>query len=161
MKKKITLVLATVTAAVLLGGCTSGGVSISSEAAQADPWETFESLEAAEEAVGFEIAAPDMAQYGENEVYRVCAALAEIEIQYNDGEEASGTYVRKADDDGDISGDYEEYAYETEADGITFKGNSEDEIVLAVWHADDYAYCVRIADGVAADTMSALAAEVK
>ncbi len=163
MRKKAAIVLAIFAAAMLIGGCGSSGTSISSEVAQADPWEEFSSLEAAEEEVGFELTVPDMSQYGDEETYSVCAALSEIEIAY--GEADSGTYIRKAADDGDISGDYEEYAFEQEAQAgeytVTLKGESEGEVILAVWNAGDYSYCVRIADGVSSDIMSGLAAEVQ
>lgn len=164
MKKRIVTAVAVVFAAAMTGGCVGGGSGITSETADADIWAEYPTLAEAEEAAGFEITVPDMASYGEDEAYRVCAALSEIEIQYLNGEE-QGAYIRKADDDGDISGDYEEYAYEEDTsvgeNTVTFKGASEDEVNLAVWHSGDYAYCVRITDGVSFDDMSTLVSGVE
>ena len=163
MKNKIVTAAVILGAALLLGGCVSG-TSLTSEIAEADPWEEFASLEEAQEEVGFELTAPDMSEYGDEEVYRVCAALTEIEIQYESGGSVSA-YIRKAEDDGDISGDYEEYAYEeVVAVGdatVTYKGASEDEINLAIWYVGDYAYCIRIEEAVSADVMDELVSQVE
>ena len=163
MKNKIVAAVAVLGVAVMAGGCTSGA-GISSEVAQADPWVEVDSLEEAEEGLGFELTVPDMSDYGEEEVYRVCVALMEIEIQYvTDGEQ--GAYIRKAADDGDISGDYDKYAYEEEVavgeNTVTFKGASEGEINLAVWNAGDYAYCVGIPEGVSSEVMNELVSGVE
>ncbi len=161
MKRKAVIVFAVSAAALILGGCSASSTTISSELTEVDPWEEVSTIEAAEEMVGFEINTPDMSEYGSEESYSVCAALSELQIAYD---EALTTYIRKAEDDGDISGDYEEYAYEEEIEvngnTVTLKGESEAEVILAVWNDDDYAYCVRIADGVSSDTMSALVGEV-
>ena len=164
MKNKIIAAAAVLGVAVMAGGCVSGGTGISSEAANANPWEDVGSLEEAEEAMGFELTVPDMSEYGEASAYRVCAALTEIEIQYG-SLDSKGAYIRKAEDDGDISGDYEKYSYEENVtvgeDTVTFKGTSEDEISLAVWNAGDYAYCIRVTDGIAPDVMNDLVSGVK
>ena len=160
MKNKIVAAAAVLGVAVMAGGCVSGGTGISSEVANADIWADVDSLEEAEEALGFEITLPDMSEYGEESGYRVCAALMELEVQY--GSEA---YIRKAEDDGDISGDYEEYAYEEDAavgeNTVTLKGASEDEVTLAVWNAGDYAYCISVSDGISADSMTELVSGVE
>ena len=164
MKNKIIAAAAVLGIAVMAGGCISGGTGISSEVAEADVWQEAASLEEAEEAMGFEVELPDMADYGEASGYRICPALMEIEVQYV-SLDSKGAYIRKAEDDGDISGDYEEYAYEEEVsvgeNTVTFKGASEDEINLAVWNAGDYAYCVSVTDGVSSDVMNELVSGVK
>ena len=164
MKNKIIAAAAVLGVAVMAGGCVSGGTGISSEIADADIWQEVGSLEEAEEAMGFELTLPDMSDYGEASAYNVCVALTEIEVQYS-SLDSKGAYIRKAEDDGDISGDYEEYAYEEEVavgeNTVTFKGASEDEINLAVWNAGDYAYCIKVTDGVSSDVMNELAAGVE
>ena len=163
MKNKIIAAAAVLGVAVMAGGCVSGA-GISSEVAEADPWQEVDSLEEAEEIVGFELSVPDMSEYGDESAYRVCIALTEIEIQYG-SLDSKGAYIRKAEDDGDISGDYEEYAYEEDVtvgeNTVTYKGASEDEINLAVWNAGDYAYCVSVSDGISSDGMNELVSGVE
>ena len=105
-----------------------------------------------------------MSYYCDEELYRVCASLNELEIQYLTDDEMQA-YIRKAKDDGDISGDYNKYEYTGELkvgdDTLTFKGQSEDEINLAVWNVGDYAYCIGIPQGVDAETMEELVLEVE
>ena len=111
-------------------------------------------------AVNFEVSLPeDWAK--KDAVYRVCEGLNAIEVQFDDGDEV----IRKAKDDGDISGDYNEYASEEtmtigEAQ-VTFKGTSEDEVNLAVWVSGDYSYSVSSTDAVSADQMKKIVEAVK
>ena len=95
-------------------------------------------------------------------VYRYCEALKEIEVQFTD---PSAGYLRKAKDTGDISGDYQEYSVtkELDADGlkVTVKGIADDLYNLAVWQNGDYSYCIGLDEGVSADEMKELAAELK
>lgn len=126
----------------------------------ANPWEDFKTLEEAQEKVGFEISLPeDWAK--KDAVYRVCEGLNAIEVRFDEGDEV----IRKAKDDGDISGDYNEYASEEtmtigEAQ-VTFKGTSEDEVNLAVWVSGDYSYSVSSTDAVSADQMKNIVEAVK
>ncbi len=155
MKKKLIALTAIAMIAVTFAGCAQRSSKISSEVAQANPWKEFDSLELAQEEVGFEITVPDLSAYG-SEVYRVCVGLNELEIQY--GEQAA--YVRKAKDDGDISGDYEAYASEESVtvgeNTVTFKGSAKDSVNLAVWTAGKYAYCIGVKEGVSAEEMTKL-----
>lgn len=164
MKKKATAILAVFAAVLMTSGCARTSTTISSSVAQANPWEDYETLSEAQEAVGFKITTPDMSYYCDEELYRVCASLNELEIQYLTDDEMQA-YIRKAKDDGDISGDYNKYEYTGELkvgdDTLTFKGQSEDEINLAVWNVGDYAYCIGIPQGVDAETMEELVLEVE
>ena len=161
MKKKIIVAVCTAIMAVSLAGCGGNtSTKISSSVAMANPWEDFKTLEEAQEKVGFEISLPeDWAK--KDAVYRVCEGLNAIEVRFDDGDEV----IRKAKDDGDISGDYNEYASEEtmtigEAQ-VTFKGTSEDEVNLAVWVSGDYSYSVSSTDAVGADQMKKIVEAVK
>ncbi len=160
MKKKATAIFAVCAAVLMMTGCARTSTTITSSVAQANPWEDFKTLSEAQEAVGFEITTPDMSDYGDEELYRVCAALNELEIQYLTDDEQQA-YIRKAGDNGDISGDYNEYAYEDETSDVTLKGDSESEIKLAIWTSGDYAYCIIISQGVDSETMKSLVSEVE
>lgn len=161
MKKKIIIAVCTALMAVSLAGCGGNtSTKISSSVAMANPWEDFKTLEEAQEKVGFEISLPeDWAK--KDAVYRVCEGLNAIEVRFDEGDEV----IRKAKDDGDISGDYNEYASEEtmtigEAQ-VTFKGTSEDEVNLAVWVSGDYSYSVSSTDAVSADQMKNIVEAVK
>lgn len=161
MKKKIIIAVCTALMAVSLAGCGGNtSTKISSSVAMANPWEDFKTLEEAQEKVGFEISFPeDWAK--KDAVYRVCEGLNAIEVRFDEGDEV----IRKAKDDGDISGDYNEYASEEtmtigEAQ-VTFKGTSEDEVNLAVWVSGDYSYSVSSTDAVSADQMKKIVEAVK
>lgn len=161
MKKKIIVAVCTALMAVSLAGCGGNtSTKISSSVAMANPWEDFKTLEEAQEKVGFEISLPeDWAK--KDAVYRVCEGLNAIEVRFDEGDEV----IRKAKDDGDISGDYNEYASEEtmtigEAQ-VTFKGTSEDEVNLAVWVSGDYSYSVSSTDAVSADQMKKIVEAVK
>ncbi len=162
MKKRMITAASVFAVALLLGGCTTSSSGVSDEITQADPWTAYSTLEEAEEEVGFEISVPSMSDYGSAEEYAVCAGLSEIEISYYDGSDESA-FIRKANDDGDISGDYDEYAYEItdEATGVTLKGDSEDAVYMAQWLDGDYSYCIKIMAGEDAATMLQLAEGVE
>lgn len=165
MKKRIIALITIAASAMVLGACSSSGVSsVTSSAAEANPWEEFDTLEEAEEAAGVEITVPDMSEYGTDEVYMVCAALSEVEIQYYDGDEQTA-YIRKANDDGDISGDYNTYDYENTAtindNEVTVKGTDGNELNLAIWHVGDYAYCVGFTDTVSFDELTDIVAAIE
>lgn len=164
MKKRFTAIAAIAAVAVLAGGCATSASVVSSEAMKADPWVELKTLEEAEESVGLELVVPDMSEYGSEEVYRVCEALTELEIQYYDGDDLAA-YIRKAEDNGDISGDYQEYAYSEEIEAgdktAEIKGDSEDSVKLAIWHDGDMAFCIGVTNGVSVDTMSKLISGVE
>ena len=148
--KKILIVLAAGIMAFAFAGCGNGQAT-SQEAVDnlADPWEVVESLSAAEGLAGFELKVPDDINIESDAIYSYCAALNEIEVQFTD---PSSGYVRKAKDDGDISGDYEKYKDEKKADvsgvEVTMKGNGDGTYNLAVWHKGDYSYCLGFDEGI-------------
>lgn len=114
----------------------------------------MESLSAAQEAVGFTLTLPGSVT---PENYVVISGLI-LEVDFDGG------YIRKAQGNEDISGDYNEYdAVKTEtADGkeVTLKGNAG-KVMLAVWTEGDYAYCVGVPDGMAEADVLSLVSEIK
>lgn len=162
MKKKIIIAACAFGIIATFTGCaTNTSTKISSSVAMANPWEEYKTLEEAEETVGFEITLPEAWTDAADAVYRVCAGLNEIEVQINDGSDL----VRKAKDDGDISGDYNEYASEEEVTvgdvTATFKGDDKDSVSLAVWTSGDYSYSISLSDAVSADEMQKLVESLK
>lgn len=143
------------------GGASLAGTAefVSDQNAQiANPREEYgssmESLEAAEEAVGFSLTLPEDIT-PENFVV-ISGEILEVDFD--------GGYIRKALGSDDISGDYNEYAVnETKtADGkeITLKGSGS-KIMLALWTDGGYTYCVGVADGAKEADILAMAGAVK
>ena len=162
MKKKIIAVIAIMAAAATLGGGSSGNgaqVEIPSEVINADPGTEYATLDEAAEIVGFTIESTGDVEL-DNPVYRVCQGINLLEIQ---GE--NGNSVRKADDDGDISGNYAEYDYTSEitAGDITaaVKGESEEAINVITWHNGKYAYAVNSEKGFTAEEAEKIVADIK
>ena len=112
------------------------------------------SLDAAQEAVGFTLTLPGSVT-PEN-----CIVISGITLEVV----FDGGYIRKAQGNEDISGDYNEYdAVKTEtSDGkeVTLKGNAG-KVMLAVWTEGDYAYCVGVTDGMAEADMLSLVNEIR
>ena len=173
MKRKIiTLLLAAAVAAAFMG-CSSNGtagetevsseqteaqtVSDASEADEsssgtlnmANPWTDVDTMDEAAEGAGVgslvftedgtETASGMLNWFG----YRYTEGIAEV----NGGIGAADITVRKGLSSlGDISGDYNDYAYtwELDVDGITVNcsGNTEGEAMLFTWTSGDYNYSV-------------------
>ena len=114
----------------------------------------MESLEAAQEAVGFTLTVPGSIT---PENYVVINDVT-LELDFDGG------YIRKAQGSEDISGDFNAYdMVKTEtADGkeVTLKGNAN-KVMLAVWTEGDYTYCVSVADGMAEADVLSLVSEIK
>ena len=113
-----------------------------------------DSLEAAEDAVGFSLTVPgDVVP----ENYIVINGDT-LEVDFEEG------YIRKAKGDGDISGDRGEYEnVEVRViDGmdVTVKGNG-DKIMLAIWVDAGYTYCVGLPSGTDEAGMTAFITAIK
>ncbi len=165
MKKGFTIAAVAAVCVLAFTGCSGGSATTSSMVDElADPWAECASLTEAEEKAGFQIEVPaGIGADAEKETYRYCEALKGIEIQYTAN--GASSYVRKARDDGDISGDYDDYAAEkTAVSGglsVTLKGAAEDEYTLATWNAGNFAYCIGLAEGVSEPEMLELAAGLR
>lgn len=81
-------------------------------------------------------------------------------IQLIYGEEDETMRIRKAADEGDISGDYTNYDQVKTVNSVTIKG-AGDVYSLAIWEKDGYAYSVSVAAGLSQADLLALAASVR
>ena len=113
-----------------------------------------DSLEKAQEAVGFEIALPGSIA-PENYIV-INGEILEIDFD--------GGYIRKATGSDDVSGDYNDYEDVKTADvsgrEVTLKGN-DGKIMLAIWADGDYTYCISVANGVAEAEMTSYVDAIK
>ena len=187
-KKRIFLaiILAAVMVSAMLAGCSSGGSAAPKEepaateaedtvektgtadeenTGLANPWTDVGSSEEAAKGAGidsFVIAEDPVIDLGENfeRTYRCMDGIAEARLEYP----ASALTVRKGTnaEDGDISGDYTEYAetWTQDVDGIevTCFGNWEGDASKSIWNVDGMYYSI-VAEGLGGDDDFGLNAE--
>ena len=188
MKKRIflSIILAAVMVSAMLAGCSSGGSAAPKEepaateaedtvektgtadeenTGLANPWTDVGSSEEAAKGAGidsFVIAEDPVIDLGENfeRTYRCMDGIAEARLEYP----ASALTVRKGTnaEDGDISGDYTEYAetWTQDVDGIevTCFGTWEGDASKSIWNVDGMYYSI-VAEGLGGDDDFGLNAE--
>lgn len=111
-----------------------------------------DSMEAAAELAGFDMTSPRTADF-----------LQVIEgsmIQAFYGEDGNDMLIRKAIGNGDISGNYNEYAQMETADGVTLKGENG-TFSLAIWEKGGYTYSISVGEALGQTDMLALVAAVQ
>lgn len=72
----------------------------------------------------------------------------------------NGMHIRKASGNGDISGDYNEYAQVETVNGVTLKGE-DGQFALAIWNDGGYTYAVGVSEALSQTGILALVASVK
>lgn len=147
--------------------CEYGGIenddSIGGGTVQiANPFVDYETLDAAAEAAGFSLTAPEAVPGWNGEKVIQVMPNSMLQIIFHDADD-NRLFVRKEAGDMDISGDYNVYAEENTvtvgAYSITLKGN-DGAVSTAIWTSGDYSYAVMSDVPMAADTMTALIAQV-
>lgn len=105
----------------------------------ANPFEDVGSLEEASKKAGFNMVAPESIDGYEG-----------VQIQVIYGTPEHSVYLRKSCDEGDISGDYNEYpnVEEKEVNGhnVTIKGQ-DDMVYVVYWSDGTYSYSIQSNDG--------------
>ena len=124
----------------------------------ANPFTTYDTMEEATEAVGFDMMdVPEMLEgFDAREIQ--CSESGMLEVIYRNAD--GGTVsIRKAIGNTDISGDYNQYADEsTETVGgqdVLFKGN-DGKVSTAVWTNKDNTYAISSSEGMEKDDVIAL-----
>ncbi|MGN1423227.1 MAG: DUF4367 domain-containing protein [Oscillospiraceae bacterium] len=114
------------------------------------PCVEYDTIEEAEEAVGFGIEIPDgCGAFSERSFSVILGNM--LEVRYSDADGNSGFCIRKASGtDDDISGDNNTYDIAAEitvgSRSVTIKGN-EDKYFLAEWSYEGYSYAVSAEQG--------------
>lgn len=122
-----------------------------------NPFTSHTDLTQAAQAVGFFITVPDPLEgYSQRSIQTVGGEMVQIIYQNDD----SAIHVRKAAGNGDISGDYSEYAQVKTVDGVTLKGENG-AFSLAIWEKDGYTYSISVDKALAQADMMALVAGVQ
>lgn len=124
-----------------------------------NPFVTYDSLDEAEKAAGFELILPERIEgYDEPLVQLMSGKM--IQVIYGDRE----IYIRKMASDDDISGDYNVYKVNEVSDltgvDVIYKGDGE-KIYNVTWHKEGYAYSVYSSKGMSVEMAFWLAAMVK
>lgn len=127
-----------------------------------NPYAEYDTLEEAENTIGFEISVPD--SYSEyTEPYYAVIEGKILEVQYYNGDDR-GMIISKSRGSEDISGDFNEYntVTETEVNGntVTIKGNG-DEFSLALWVSGDYSYSVSVSSGISKNALKEIIEKIK
>lgn len=124
----------------------------------ANPFADHESLEDAENALGFGISLPELE--GEKHIRTMNEEMLEIIFIENEGKST----IRKAKGAEDISGNYESFSMEKneelEGKSITIKGN-DGKFSLALWQDGEFSYSIDLADGVSEEEILGLAVSIK
>ena len=133
----------------------------------ANPWTEADSLAAAAEGAGldgFDVAEGSQISLGEikGEHYRYMDGIAEITFPIAAVEMTIRKGTTAAAPDGDVSGDYNEYAHNWEQNikGLTVQcfGNREGEATKTIWTSGDYSYAI-LAYGAGGDDDFGLSAD--
>lgn len=127
-----------------------------------NPYAEYDTLEEAENTIGFKISVPD--SYGEyTEPYYAVIEGKILEVQYYNGDDR-GMVIRKSRGSEDISGDFNEFdnITQTEVNGntVTIKG-SGDEFSLALWVSGDYSYSVSVSSGISENALKEIIEKIK
>ncbi len=108
------------------------------------PFEYYDTLEEAAQAIGFDMTAPEsLGKFTERSVATIDGEI--LELAYYDKDDNRGHNIRKAKGSGDISGDYSIYDFtrtvDVEGRTVTMSGNG-DKVFMAVWTDGDFSYSV-------------------
>ena len=127
-----------------------------------NPYAEYDTLEEAENTIGFEISVPD-SYGGYTEPYYAVIEGKILEVQYYNGDDR-GMIIRKSRGSEDISGDFNEYntVTETEVNGNTvmIKG-SGDGFRLALWVSGDYSYSVSVSSGISENELKEIIEKIR
>ena len=164
MKKYLALVLSACVLLAFAACARQPQSAISTDTQQIpNPWTDYASLDVAEAAAGFDLAIPDAVDGCSEKQFRAMDADGDkmIEVIYASGENEIAR-IRKASGAEDISGDCNAYAEQTELTdaAVTMKG-ADGLVQLAIWQADGYTYAVSVENGLTADAMAELVAQVR
>lgn len=117
-----------------------------------NPFQSCDTLDAAEKMAGFDLTLPQIADNLE--------AIENEMIQAFYGEDGSDMLIRKALGNEDISGDYNEYAQIKTVDEVTLKG-ADGQFSLALWTDSEYTYSISVKNALSQTDMMALVGSVK
>lgn len=171
--KKILTILLTMLCIVSLEACTKKENTEetttnkdSDNETIANPWTYVDTLEEASKLAGFDLTVPEDINYEEitSIGYWEDGEEKLIEVQYGDGNSA----IRKAitDEEGDITGVYEEYSHGGMVEGTsvsyyTFEGSDEHIVNKVYWTDGDYKLSLYSKDGFSEDNLLVYVENIK
>lgn len=120
-----------------------------------NPFTEYQTLEEAEQEAQFTLNIPQSIEGYSSSVYRLNKETGLLEVVFENGEES--ITFRKASGDGDISGDYNNFAEKNEVELndtiVTMKG-ADGKVNVSVWSKDGYAYSINCTTAVEKITMT-------
>jgi len=125
-----------------------------------NPFVTYETMEEAEKAAGFEFDVPQTAE-GLSIKEISCVSNEMIQVVY--GDEYS-IFVRKAKGTDDISGDYTVYdkVEDVSVGGVTVTERADEQgIYSAIWSSGGYSYAIISSDALTREAVEGLVTEIK
>ena len=152
MKRTVTAIICTLIFAMSLAACGKANESedVGDNVQIPAPWTDYATVAEAEEDAGFDINAPESID-GYSFDFARAFDDGMLELFYT-GENVDGISIRKAEGDGDISGDYTEYEQTGVVDAggvdVTVKGDGEG-IHLALWSDGGYTYSISVSGAAA------------
>ena len=148
MKRTVTAIICTLIFAMSLAACGKANESedVGDNVQIPAPWTDYATVAEAEEDAGFDINVPESID-GYSFDFARAFDDGMLELFYT-GENGDGISIRKAEGDGDISGDYTEYEQTGVVDAggvdVTVKGGAPGSYTLALWSADGYSYSLSL-----------------
>lgn len=161
---KIFALILSITLALTLTGCKADipapeNSSLIGHTEISNPFVSCDSMSAAAELAGFELALPK--GIGSGELRVIENEMIEVGAKSDDGKELR---IRKAAGNQDISGDYNSYAENTEitVDGltVTLKG-SDGKFNTAIWTDGEFVFSLSCSQGLSQEEISTMIAHIK
>ncbi len=125
-----------------------------------NPFVNYETLEEAAAAAGVELKVPETVKGYSEKTYQAITKEF-VQVIYHEGD--NRLFIRKANGDEDISGDYNFYDTEKQVKvgvyDVTMKGN-DDTVSTAIWTKDGCTYAVMADIPMTAEAMEAIIAEI-
>lgn len=134
-----------------------------------NPWETYDTLADAAKASGFEMSIPERPRMFTETTYQVLKDGDQtiLEVLYSAEDSGEQMVIRKAsgaEEDTDISGDYNVYnEVNTVVVGeyeVTLKGNDQ-KVNLATWTSGDYTWSLDCTSGITTEEMTAFIGDMQ
>lgn len=134
-----------------------------------NPWETYDTLADAAKAAGFEMSVPERPRMFTETTYQVLKDGDQtiLEVLYSAEDSGEQMVIRKAsgaEEDTDISGDYNVYnEMNTVTVGeyeVTLKGNDQ-KVNLATWTSGDYTYSLDCTSGITTEKITAFIGDMQ
>lgn len=147
-------------------GCAANSASSTNFASESagvpNPLVVYDSVEEAQQALGFSCKVPGVlpAGYAQTLIQTIDNKVLEIEYENAGGDRLTYRTAQKNDDNTDISGDYNSYTQSSELEigglAVAAKGNATDLWNLATWVDGDMVYSIGTPAGISTEDLTGM-----